>query len=288
MLKGLITALVTPFYKSMIDYDSLAKLIQFQLDNGVSALVVLGSTGEANSLDIAEKIALVEFVISQVSCKVKIIVGTPNHNFRETENFINIFNNISGIDYFMVSTPSYIKPTQTGLYEYFSQLSIYSNLPLILYNVPGRTCCDLLDDTVISLANNCQNIVGLKDATGNLARLCYLNKHRPKGFSLLSGDDETAMSFVLSGGDGVISVTSNVVPLAMSNMINHALKSDQERAIYINNELIDLYKAMFVESNPIPVKWLLANKKMIETSELRFPLTSLSDVYHNRLQALLK
>lgn len=288
MLKGLITALVTPFHQNMIDYDSLAKLVQFQLDNGVFALVVLGSTGEANSLTIVEKVALVEFVISKVASRAKIIVGVPNNNYKDTENFIDNFNGIPGIDYFMLATPSYIKPTQVGLYQYFSCLATLSKLPVILYNVPGRTCCDLLDDTVISLANDYEKIVGLKDATGNLARLCYLNKHRPRNFSLLSGDDETSMAFVLSGGDGVISVTSNIVPLAMTNMINAALNFEKEKAISINNELIDIYKAMFVESNPIPVKWALAYKDIIETSELRFPLTNLSDVYHNQFKLLLK
>jgi 4-hydroxy-tetrahydrodipicolinate synthase len=289
MLKGLITALVTPFCKNTeIDYPSLANLVKFQLDNGVSGLVVLGSTGEANSLSIAEKISLIEFVINKVEGKVKIIVGIPNNNLEDAKIFIDKFQMMVGIDYFMVATPSYIKPTQTGLYQYFSQLAICSKIPLILYNVPSRTCCDLLDDTVISLANDYVNIVGLKDATGNLARLCYLNKHRKQNFSLLSGDDETAMAFVLSGGDGIISVTSNIVPLIMSNMINAALNIEKDSAININNELIDIYRAMFVESNPIPIKWALSYKNIIETSELRLPLTNLNELHQNRLKALLK
>jgi 4-hydroxy-tetrahydrodipicolinate synthase len=288
MLQGLITAIPTPFNKYGIDYTSVSKLVQFQLDNGVDGLVILGSTGEGSALCIAEKIALVEDIIAHVASRVKIIIGVPNYNFEDTCTFIEIFNRITGVDYFMISPPAYVKPTQEGLYQYFEQISMMSCKPIILYNVPSRSACDLLDDTVISLAKKFNNIVGLKDATGNIARLCYLNKYKPNGFSLLSGDDETAMSFILSGGNGVISVTSNIKPLEMSKMIKSALNMDNKIAIEYNNQLIAIYRAMFLETNPMAVKWALCYKQIIENCYLRLPLVSLDDKYHEQLKLVLQ
>ncbi|MBY0379351.1 MAG: 4-hydroxy-tetrahydrodipicolinate synthase [Burkholderiales bacterium] len=277
MLQGAITAMVTPMNEDgSIDYDSMDKLIEFQINNGISGLVVLGSTGESATLLADEKFEVIHHVLKINNCRVKIIIGINLANTIEAVKCTTKLNDIPNIDYIMALTPYYIKPTQQGLYTHFASIAKISNKPIILYNVPIRTACDLQDNTTLALARDFKNIVGLKDATGDIARICYLNYHRPKRFMLFSGDDATSLAFMLCGGDGVISVVSNLVPNQVSNMCNMAIKGDKMTAIIANNKIIKLQSEMFIEANPIPVKWFLFHKGVISTPALRLPLTTLS------------
>ena len=285
MLKGVITAIVTPMKQNgEVDFAALDKLIEFQIEGGVSGIVAIGSTGEATTLDTDEKIAVIKHIINAVNKRAKIVVGVGYASTQTAAKFIEVTNQIPGIDYIMALTPSYVKPTQEGLYQHFASLARLSTSPIILYNVPGRTACNLEESTTLRLAKDFPNIVGIKDATGDIARCCYLVKYRPKNFILLSGDDATAMAFMLSGGDGVISVVSNLVPKQFSQLAGFALKGQVSDAIRINNQIIELHKLMFIEANPIPVKWALYNRGVIETPCLRLPLTTLTD----KSQALIE
>jgi 4-hydroxy-tetrahydrodipicolinate synthase len=277
MLKGVITAIVTPFTNDyLVDFDAFDRLIELQIAGGVAGIVIIGSTGEASTLDNKEKISVIKHAINTINRRVKIIVGVGFACTSTASKFIDLANNISGIDYIMALTPSYVKPTQEGLYQHFATLARLSKAPIILYNVPSRTGCNLEDTTTLRLARDFTNIVGLKDATGDIARCCYLVKHRLPGFILLSGDDATAMAFMLCGGNGVISVVSNLVPKLFSKLCNFALEGKISDAIQVNGQILELHSLMFIESNPIPVKWALFNQAIINTPVLRLPLTPLT------------
>lgn len=287
MLRGCITAIVTPmFHNGEIDYDSLTKFVNWQIESGVSGLVVVGSTGEAAALSEVEKFAVIQHVININSGRVKIIVGSGTAATAPTLEFIRKVNQIKGVDYLMCLVPYYVKPTQEGLYQHFVAVAKESSYPVILYNVPGRTASDLHDDTILRLAN-VDNIVGIKDATGDIKRCTYLLAHKPKDFLLFSGDDASSLAFMLAGGNGVISVVSNICPQLFSQMCDYALNNNREEALVINQHLIQLYELLFIEANPIPVKWGLFIENRLKSATLRLPLTELSSNYHNALQHAL-
>jgi 4-hydroxy-tetrahydrodipicolinate synthase len=187
----------------------------------------------------------------------------------------------------MCLTPYYVKPTQEGLYQHFAQVAMISRFPIILYNVPARTACDLADDTTLRLANDYSNIVAIKDATGEIARCSYLLAHKPNDFILLSGDDETALAYLLLGGSGLISVASNLRPKLFSQLTKAALNGDYLTAKKLNLQLIDLSKVCFCESNPIPVKWALWFEQHLTTAHLRLPLIDLAPEYHEKIKQIL-
>ena len=288
MLRGAITAIVTPMTNSYeIDFEALNRLIEYQIAGGVSALVIIGSTGEGLSLDTEEKLSIVRYSIKTIAKRVKVIVGVGFPCTNSATKFIEFTNNIPGIDYLLVSTPAYVKPTQEGMYQHVATIAKLSISPIILYNVPGRTSSNIQDTTILRLANDFSNIVGLKDATGDIARCCYLVKHKPKEFSLLTGDDATAMAFMLCGGEGVISVVSNIVPKLFSKLCNLALSARNSEAIKINNQVLELCDLMFIESNPIPIKWALFEEGVINTPALRLPLTTLSKESQDKVRPYL-
>ena len=284
MLQGILTAIVTPMLETgEIDFASLSVLVEKQINGGVVGLVVIGSTGEAASLSHAEKVAIIHHVIQVNNSRVKIVVGVSQIATNDALSWVEELNSMSGIDFILTLTPAYVKPTQEGLYQHFKLLAESSNKPVILYNVPSRTACNISDATVLRLANDVPNIVGLKDSTGDLARCCYLVKHKPKYFVIYSGDDATSLAFILCGGNGAISVTSNVAPEIMSNMCHAALLGDKSEAIRLNNQVMELHAALFIEANPIPVKWSLYNNGIISSPMLRMPLTVLSECHHDFL-----
>ena len=284
MLQGVITALATPMLANgEIDFISLTGLVQFQINNGVSGLVIAGTTGESATLSHLEKEAVILHVIGVVAKRVKIIVGISEIATRDALATINKLNQIGGIDYILVLTPAYIKPTQEGLYQHFLALSQASIKPIILYNVPGRTSCNLADDTVLRLASATNNIIGLKDATGDIVRCSYLIKNKPKDFALYSGDDATSLAFNLCGGNGVISVVSNLLPKQISQMIHYAIEGNCSTAIDLNKKLSELTSLLFIEANPIPIKWALYHNKIITCPNVRLPLTTLSQPLQVRL-----
>lgn len=290
MLTGAITALVTPMdTNGEIDFGALTKLVNFQIENGVSGVVINGSTGESALLECEEKIQLIKRVIEIVNGKIKIIVGVSFAAVKMAKDFvINQLNNISGIDYILVSTPYYIKPTQEGLYQYFSAIAMASKKPLILYNIPGRTACDLDDATTVRLAHDFKNIIGLKDATGDMTRCKFLVKNCPDNFLLYSGDDGTSLEFMYNGGKGVISVISNLVPKHFSTMCNFVLNGNFAEALLINNKLAELYTGLALESNPIAIKWTLFARGIIATPNLRLPLTTLKTSNQKKLEPMVR
>jgi 4-hydroxy-tetrahydrodipicolinate synthase len=288
MLQGTITALVTPMLNTgEVDFNSLTRLVELQITSGVSGLVIAGTTGEASTLSFEEKKAVITHVIDLAAKKVKIIVGMSDIATSSALTTIDKLNKIEGIDYVLVLTPAYIKPTQEGLYQHFMAIATASQRPIILYNVPGRTSCNLADDTAIRLANASTNIVGLKDATGDMVRCSYLVNNKPSNFALYSGDDATALAFNLCGGDGVISVVSNALPKQMSQMIGHAIEGNKPAAIELNKQLSKLMGALFIEANPIPIKWVVFHSKIITSPSVRLPLVTLSKPAQVKIAGIL-
>ncbi len=285
MFTGSIVAIVTPMLESGdIDYSSFSKLIDWHLDNGTNGIVVLGTTGESPTVDDNERAKLVKHAVSQVKGRVPIIVGTGGNSTRHAIELTKQAMS-SGADAALLVTPYYNKPTQEGLYQHFKAVADAAPLPQILYNVPSRTGCDLLPDTIKRLAK-VTNIVGVKEATGNLERAQELLDANLE-IDLLSGDDNTAMEFILAGGKGVISVIANILPKTCSDLCAAALAGDRSHAEEINNLLQPMYKMLFAESNPIPVKWALAQMGRIP-SGIRLPLTPLAKQYHQDVRTAMQ
>lgn len=278
MIHGSIVALATPMgADGSIDLTALAGLVEFHIENHTDAIVAVGTTGESATLDVGEHCEVIRQVIKLADGRIPVIAGTGANSTREAIALTKTAADL-GADACLLVTPYYNKPTQEGLYLHFRAVAEAVDIPQILYNVPGRTACDMADDTSLRLAE-ISNIVGLKDATGDLDRANYLISNRSGDFALYSGDDATGRQFVLNGGDGVISVTANVAPAAMHEMISAALEKEDARALEIDSRLEALHRDLFVEANPIPVKWLL-QEMGLTGSGIRLPLTPLSSEYH--------
>jgi len=285
MFEGVLTALVTPFRDGSIDERALQDLVELQISAGVDGLVPCGSTGEAATLSHAEHRRVVEVVVAAARGRVPVLAGTGSNSTSEAIDLTRHAKE-AGADAAILISPYYNKPTQEGLYLHYKAIAEAVPIPQILYNVPGRTVCDIMPATVARLAR-IPNIVGIKEATGNLERARELLKLCPEDFELYSGDDATAMEFMLLGGRGVISVTTNVAPRAMQEMCAAALKGDAETAGAINDKLMGLHKNLFVEANPIPVKWVLEQMGLIEGG-IRLPLTRLSEIHHAVLRQAMQ
>lgn len=282
MISGSLVALVTPMdEQGNLDQAALERLVEFHIENDTDGIVAVGTTGESATLDVEEHCEVVRQVVRLSGGRVPVIAGTGANSTREAITLTSRSAEL-GVDACLLVTPYYNKPTQEGLYLHYRAVAEAVDIPQILYNVPGRTACDMTDETAIRLAE-IPNIVGLKDATADLQRAAWLVAHRPDGFALYSGDDATAMEFVLSGGDGVISVTANVAPTAMHAMIAAARNGDRQRAESINQALEALHRDLFVEANPIPVKWAVQQMGFMKGG-IRLPLTVLSDQYHRSVR----
>ena len=289
-LKGSIAALVTPMDSDgEINWEGLEELIQWHIRSNTSGLVIVGTTGESATLDVAEHVQLIERAVDISEGKIKIIAGTGANSTKEAIYLTNSAKS-AGADASLLVTPYYNKPTQEGLYQHYMMIADEVDLPQILYNVPSRTGCDLLNETVLKLVDH-ENIVGLKDATGDLARLKdIINKLTPKqegAFSLFSGDDPTATEFIINGGVGTISVTANIVPKIIAEICDYALSGEVEVAIELDKRLIKLNEILFAESNPIPTKWMLNRIGRISDG-IRLPLTPLNPKFHKQAEQILK
>ncbi len=275
MLSGSIVALVTPMDdKGQLDYESLKQLVDFHVKAGTDALVSVGTTGESATMSINEHIEVVLETLKLAAGRIPVIAGTGSNATKEAIAITKKFEG-SGIAACLTVVPYYNKPTQEGLYQHFKAIAQSTDLPQILYNVPGRTVTDLLPETVARLAK-IDNIVGLKDATGDVSRVA---KHRElcgDNFILLSGDDLTSLDFIFAGGNGVISVTNNVTPYEMKQMIQYANAGEKAKARALDEQMRPLHKDLFIEANPIPVKWALKEMGLIASTHLRLPLTPLS------------
>jgi len=282
MFRGSMVALVTPmFADGSLDHEAMARLVEWHIEQGTQAIVAVGTTGESATLDENEHCQVIREVVDLANGRIPVIAGTGANSTREAIDLTRCALE-GGADACLLVTPYYNKPTQEGLYLHHKAIAEAVPIPQILYNVPGRTACDMLPDTVRRLAD-ISNIVGLKEATGSLQRLGELLELCGDGLDLYSGDDATGLEFMLGGGKGVISVTANVAPQAMQQMCEAALSGDRQAAETINDRLMPLHKDLFVEANPIPVKWALFEMGMIQEG-IRLPLTHLSAKYHETVR----
>ena len=286
MLKGSLVAIVSPMLEDgTVDFDAFRRLIDWHIAEGTDGIVVVGTTGESPTVDFDEHCQLIKVCVQQVAGRVPVIAGTGANSTAEAIE-LQAFAKKAGADQCLSVVPYYNKPTQEGLYRHFKAIAEAVDIPMIVYNVPGRTVCDMQNDTALRLAQ-VPNIIGIKDATANLERGADLIRRAPKGFAIYSGDDGTALSLVLLGGDGVISVTANVAPASMHEMCVAAFAGDLTRARSINNKLLGLHRHLFVEANPIPVKWVLQEMGLIEGG-IRLPLTPLSSSFHDLLRGAME
>lgn len=275
MFRGSIVALVTPMHADgEIDDASLQRLVDFHVAEGTRAIVSVGTTGESATLDEEEHCSVIRRTLEFAAGRIPVIAGTGANSTREAIILTRCAME-AGAAAALLVTPYYNKPTQEGLYLHYKAVAEAVDIPQILYNVPGRTACDMLPETVARLAE-VDNIIGLKEATGDLTRVSRLRADCGPDFALYSGDDATAREFMLMGGDGVISVTANVAPRAMQAMCEAALGGDRERAEAINATLDGLHRHLFVQSNPIPVKWAVAEMGLCSRG-IRLPLTWLTE-----------
>ena len=275
MITGSIVALVTPMHlDGAIDWPALGRLIEYHIESGTAGLGVVGTTGESPTLTVPEHCEVIRFAVEQAGGRIPVVAGTGGNSTHEAIE-LTVSAAEAGADYSMSVTPYYNKPTQQGLFEHFQAVARAVNLPIILYNVPGRTGCDLLNDTVVKLSQ-IDNIVAIKDATGDVERGAALIEAVPDGFSVFSGDDATALELMRRGGKGNVSVTANIAARDMAAMCNLALAQEWEAAAEIDARLSHLNHLLFSEANPIPVKWAMAHRGMVEEG-IRLPLTPLSD-----------
>lgn len=287
MIKGSIVALVTPMTENgEIDLPTLDLLLEWHIQEGTDGIVAVGTTGESPTLSMQENSAVVDHVVKTVNGRIPVIAGTGSNSTREAIELTQAAQD-SGADACLLVTPYYNKPTQKGLVSHHTAIAEAVDIPQILYNVPGRTSCDMLPSTIKELSA-IDNIIGVKEATGDLVRgkevidLCQSDS-----FQIYSGDDPTAMSLMFMGAQGCISVTANVVPKIFHDLCRFSMAGDQEQANHLNQQLVILNKCLFVEANPIPVKWALHEMGKIGPG-IRLPLTMMDEIYHDYFRSTLE
>lgn len=289
MIGASLVAIVTPMKADgTVDFDALGKLLDWHVASGTQGIVILGTTGEAATIHDDEREAIIRFTVAHATHAKKrytVIVGTGTN---ATDSTIQLTQQAKtlGADVSLIVTPYYNKPTQEGLFQHYSAIAHAVDMPIILYNVPGRTACDLKPETIARLSS-VKNIIGVKEATGDLDRVAVLRKLCGNDFLLWSGDDGSALAFMLLGGNGVISVTSNVAPEKMRAMCDAALNGDLNKAKELDASLAELHKNLFLEANPIPVKWCLSRMQKMDAG-IRLPLTPLSAAHQQPLEKTLK
>ncbi|GAB2880607.1 4-hydroxy-tetrahydrodipicolinate synthase [Uliginosibacterium flavum] len=286
MITGSLVALLTPMTADgQLDLARFRALIDFHAREGTDGLVIVGTTGESPTVNVDEHCELIKAAIEHSAGRLPIIAGTGANSTAEAIELSRFAKKVGAVAALSV-VPYYNRPTQEGLYQHFRSIVEAVDLPVILYNVPGRTVADMSNDTVLRLAQ-VPGIIGLKDATGNVERITDLAMRAPAGFALYSGDDMSAMCFMLLGGHGVISVSANVAPRLMSDLCLAARAGDVARANAINRKLFLLNRDLFLEANPIPVKWAAQQMGLMDGA-IRLPLTPLSEVFHERVRAAMR
>lgn len=286
MIKGSIVAIVTPMHADgSLDYPGLNKLIDWHIAEGTDGIVIVGTTGESATVNVEEHCSLIKAAVQHTNGRIPIIAGTGGNSTAEAIELTR-YAKQAGADAALLVVPYYNRPTQEGMYQHFKSIAEAVDLPVILYNVPGRTVADMSNETILRLAA-IPNIVGVKDATGNIGRGIDLLRLAPKSFAVYSGDDPSAMALMLAGGQGNISVTANVAPRAMHEMCKAAMAGDIARAIEINNQVFPLHQKLFIEPNPVPVKWAMAEMGLMPAG-LRLPLVPLAADCHDAVRAALR
>ncbi len=286
MIQGSIVALVTPMDESgAVDFNQLKTLVDFHLAQGTDALVAVGTTGESATLDEDEHCAVIKAIVDNVAGKIPVIAGTGANSTTEAINLTRRAKAV-GADACLIVTPYYNKPTQEGLYLHHKAIAEAVDIPQILYNVPGRTACDMLPETVGRLAT-LANIVGIKEATGDLARIKTIRALTSVDFAIYTGDDASSREFCLLGGNGSITVTGNVAPRLVHDMIGAAMAGDSATALALDSQLTALHHTLFIQSNPIPVKWAVAEMGLISKG-IRLPLTWLTADCFDAVRAAMR
>lgn len=283
---GTGVAIVTPFHNGHVDFTALEKIIEHVINGGVSYIVALGSTGEAATLDDTECRHILDFCIEKINNRVPLMAGNfGGNNTRELVNRIKNYN-FSGIDAILSASPAYVKPSQDGIYQHYMALAEVSPVPLMLYNVPGRTSSNMTWETTVRLAGASEKFVGIKEASGDLVQVTHIIKNKPDRFIVTSGDDELALPLMALGGDGVISVIANALPKPFSMMINTALDNDFYAAREINFLTFPLHKWLYAEGNPTGIKAAMNILKLC-TTEMRQPLTPMSEKNYHQMKGIL-
>ncbi len=286
MIKGSIVAIVTPMHADgSLDYPALDALIDWHIAEGTDGIVIVGTTGESATVTVEEHCALIKACVDRVAGRIPVIAGSGGNSTAEAINLTR-YAKEAGADATLQVVPYYNRPTQEGMYRHFKAIAEAVDLPVILYNVPGRTVADMSNETILRLAA-IDNIVGVKDATGNIGRGLDLLRLAPGDFAVYSGDDPTAMALMLAGGKGNISVTANVAPRAMAELCAAAMNGEIARAIEINNRVFPLHQKLFVEPNPVPAKWALTEMGKMPAG-IRLPLVPLAEEFHPAVRAALR
>jgi 4-hydroxy-tetrahydrodipicolinate synthase len=286
MIQGSIVAIVTPMFEDgSLDFQSLRALLDWHIAEGTDAIVIVGTTGESPTVAVEEHCELIKVAIEHVAGRIPVIAGTGGNSTSEAIE-LTAYAKQAGADASLQVVPYYNRPTQEGMVQHFTRIAESVDLPVILYNVPGRTVADMSNDTIVRLSS-VPGIVGVKDATGNIARGTELLRAVPKSFAVYSGDDATAMALMFCGGKGNISVTANVAPRAMHELCVAAMAGRVAEAVVINDKLIPLHNRLFVEPNPVPVKWALQQMGRIQ-SGIRLPLVPLGAASHDWLRSALR
>lgn len=286
MIKGSIVAIVTPMFEDgSLDKDSLRKLLDWHVAEGTDGIVIVGTTGESATVSPEEHCELIKLTVEHVAGRIPVIAGSGGNSTAEAIALTRHAKEV-GADASLQVVPYYNRPTQEGMYRHFKAIAEAVDLPIILYNVPGRTVADMSNETIARLAP-VDNIFGVKDATGNIGRGIELLRMVDKSFAVYSGDDPTAMALMFCGGAGNISVTANVAPRAMHELCAAAMAGDIAKAVEINNRVLDLHAKLFVEPNPVPVKWALTEMGKMPAG-LRLPLAPLSAPFHDTVRTALR
>ena len=286
MIKGSIVAIVTPMFEDgSLDRDSLRKLLDWHVAEGTDAICIVGTTGESATVSPDEHCELIKLTVDHIAGRIPVMAGTGGNSTAEAIALTRHAKEV-GADASLQVVPYYNRPSQEGMYRHFKAIAEAVDLPVILYNVPGRTVADMSNETILRLAN-IPNIVGIKDATGNIGRGYDLLRLAPKSFAVYSGDDPTAMALMLGGGAGNISVTANVAPRLMADMCKAALEGNIAKAVELNNKMFPLHQKLFVEPNPVPVKWALAEMGKMPGG-IRLPLVPLAADCHDAVRSALR
>lgn len=286
MIQGSIVAIVTPMHADgSLDLPGLRNLIDWHIAEGTDGIVIVGTTGESPTVSVEEHCELIKVAVEHTAKRIPVIAGTGGNSTEEAIELTR-FAKKAGADASLQVVPYYNRPTQEGMYQHFKKIAEAVDLPVILYNVPGRTVADMSNETILRLAQ-VSGVIGVKDATGNIARGTELLRLAPKSFAVYSGDDATAMALMFCGAKGNISVTANVAPRAMHDLCVAAMQGETAKAVEINNRLLPLHNKLFVEPNPVPVKWAMAEMGKIP-SGIRLPLVPLAQEYHETVRKALR
>ena len=285
--RGTGVAIVTPFKNdSSIDFAALGRVVNHVISGGVNYIVVLGTTGESVTLSKDEKKAIISYVIEVTDNRVPLVVGIGGNNTQEVINCVR-HSNLTGIEGILTVAPYYNKPNQRGLIQHFKAIANSTSIPIILYNVPGRTCSNISSETCLELANQCENVVGIKEASGDMAQIMRIIKNKPDNFSVISGDDLMTIPIIASGGAGVISVLANAFPAATSELVANSLKSNFKSAREIQLRYLEMVELLFIDGNPAGVKAMLSIMNLC-LNTLRLPLVPVNRTIYTRIQKAIE